>query len=404
MTPKKEKSRIILHADMDAFYASVEQRDFPEYRGKPVIVGADPKEGKGRGVVAAASYEARKFGVHSALPISQAFKLCPHGVFVKGRGDRYFEVSQNIMSIFNEYTPLVEPISLDEAFLDLTGTHRLWGSAGKVAEEIQHRIFDDERLTISIGLAPNKLLAKMASEINKPNGYCVVKPDQIKSFLAPMPIKALWGVGKQTEKALHKIGIHTIGELADYSKSVLESNFGKHGGLLYEHANGIDDRPVISGRDVKSVSNEFTFSRDSNDMNQIHETLLALSEKVSRRLRKQHLRGRTICLKVRYEDFTTRIYHTTLNQATHLGNVIFEEVAAYLELIEDTQLPVRLLGVGVSQLTSSDEFQTSMFEEEKIKQEKVYTAMDCIQKKFGTDSIKKGTIRIKDYYHSKSDT
>lgn len=393
MTHPAENSRTIAHVDMDAFYASIEQRDNPEFLGKPVIVGAAPKGGRGRGVVSAASYEARRFGIHSAMPISRAFRLCPNGIFLPVRGTRYVSVSRNIMAIFHEYTPLIEPISLDEAFLDLTGTDRLLGDAESVALAIQRKIWDEEQLTASVGVAPNKLLAKMASEVNKPNGHYFVHKDMIKDFLDPLPIKDLWGVGKQTQKALQHFGIHTIGDIANQSKTVLKEHFGKSGEMMWDHARGIDERPVIAGREVKSISNEHTFRRDTIDEWEIRETLLFLSEKVAHRLRKQDLVAKTITFKVRYEDFSTKIHHTTLNKPTRLGKRIFCEVIHHLEMILGSNRAIRLLGVGATQLIESIEEQITLFDEDDNKLNRVSDAMDKIVHKYGTGSIQRGMIQ-----------
>ncbi len=394
--PVPKQNRKIIHVDMDAFYASIEQRDNPEFKGKPVIVGAAPKGGRGRGVVSAASYEARKFGIHSAMPISRAFRLCPNGIFLPVRGSRYVSVSQHIMAIFREYTPLIEPISLDEAFLDLAGTERLLGDAESVALRIQKKIWDEVQLTASVGVAPNKLLAKMASEVNKPNGHYFLCSEKIKDFLDPLPVKALWGVGKQTQKALKKFGIHTIGDIASHSQAVLKDHFGKAGEMMWKHANGMDDRPVIAEREVKSVSNEHTFNQNTTDEREIREILLFLSEKVAHRLRKQKLLAKTIIFKVRYEDFTTRIHHTTLNKPTRLGKTIFSEVIAHVEMIMGSNHSIRLLGVGAAQLISAVEEQTSLFDDNENKHNRVSDAMDTILQKYGTGSIQRGMIQTPD--------
>ncbi len=393
---RPKQQRKIIHVDMDAFYASIEQRDNPEFKGKPVIVGAAPKGGRGRGVVSAASYEARKFGIHSAMPISRAFRLCPNGIFLPVRGPRYVSVSRNIMAIFREFTPLIEPVSLDEAFLDLTGTERLLGDAESVALRIQKKIWDEEQLTASVGVAYNKLLAKMASEVNKPNGHYFVQPEKIKDFLYPLPIKDLWGVGKQTQKALKKFGIQTIGDIASQSQAVLGEHFGIAGEMMWKHANGIDERPVIAGREVKSVSNEHTFHHDTTDEWEIRETLLFLAEKVAHRLRKKQMVAKTVTFKVRYEDFSTRIHHTTLKKPTRLGKIIFSEVMAHFEMIMASGHPVRLLGVGATQLISVVEEQTTLFDDNENKLNRVSDAMDTITQKYGTGSIQRGMIQSQD--------
>src|SRR5262245_6255222 len=254
--------RAILHIDMDAFYASIEQLDHPAYKGRPVIVGADPKGGKGRGVVAACSYEARKFGVRSALPISRAWKLCPQGVYMRPRMSRYVEVSHQVMDIFRRFTDLVEPLSIDEAFLDVTGSSALYGSAEKIARQIKSSIRDSTHLTASVGVAPNKFLAKVASDLRKPDGLVIVREDGIADFLRDLPISRLWGVGPKTEQRLKPMGLHTIGQMAAIPRDELIRRLGSLGEHLYQLSHGLDDRPVISNWEPKSISNETTFEED----------------------------------------------------------------------------------------------------------------------------------------------
>lgn len=381
--------RVIMHVDMDAFYASIEQRDRPELKGKPVIVGSDPKGGKGRGVVSAASYEARAYGVHSAQPISQAFRKCPHGVFVPVRGRRYAEVSRRIMAVFHDCTPDVQPISLDEAFLNLTGTERLLGKPEEVGWRIKQRILDEVQLTCSVGIAPNKLLAKMASEEKKPDGFFVLKPEDVMDYLKPLPIRKLWGVGQKTEIRLADLGIHTIGQLASYPEQVLVNWFGKGGSFLWQSAHGQDYSPVLPYRECKSISNERTFFQDTTDIREIRNTLLFLSEKVAFRCRKKKLKGKTIMVKVRFSDFSTRVMHHTLVEPTDLDQVIFEEVMARLETL-NWFLPVRLLGVGVSQLTEAVEHQEDLFVQTDNRHQSINSAVDRIKLKFGEHAIGKG--------------
>jgi DNA polymerase-4 len=381
---------MIIHIDMDAFFASVEQRDHPEYRGKPVIVGADPKNGEGRGVVSAASYEARKYGVHSAQPISQAYRFCPRAIFLPVRGKRYAEVSENIMRIFGEYTPFVEPVSLDEAFLDVSGTDRLFGNAETTGRKIKEEIYRQEKLTASVGIGPNKLIAKIASDLEKPDGFVLVKTKQVQSFLNPLPISTLWGVGKKAEEKLNSIGLRTIGDLSGVEEATLMELFGKMGALLFRYAKGIDDDPVIPFRDVKSVSNEITFARDEADRELLKNTLLKLSEKVAFRLRKNRLQGKTVVLKIRYSDFSTHVRHTTLKNPTCYESDIYKEAGLLFDRFVQTNRPVRLLGVGVIKLFAKDEGQIDLFQMEKEKFRKMSEAVDTIRFKYGEKVIRKG--------------
>lgn len=384
--------RTILHADMDAFYTSVEQRDCPEFCGKPVVVGADPKGGKGRGVVAAASYEARRFGIHSAQPISQAYRRCPEAVFLRGRYERYHEVSGSIMSVFREFTPLVEPVSLDEAFLDISGTERLFGSPERIGRAIKEKIRQKEQLTASVGIGPNKLIAKIASDLKKPDGFVLVAPDQAESFLAPLPVSRLWGVGKKSEEHLNKLGIWTVGDLARRSKSTLNGVFGKMGDCLWEYAHGIDDDPVVPEREAKSISNENTFGEDQDDPVLLRKTLLELSEKVGFRMRQEGLLARTVFIKVRISDFTTWDRRATLPQPFSLSETIYREASALFNSCDLLGQKVRLLGVGVTQLLSGEEVQSDLFQPVTTeKREKVTQAVDRLKEKFGDGVIgKKG--------------
>ena len=381
--------RTIIHVDMDAFYASVEQRDNPEFRGKPVIVGAAPKMGRGRGVVSAASYEARAYGIHSAMPISRAYRLCPLGIFLPVRGRRYVQVSKNIMAIFHEYTPSVQAISLDEAFLDVTGTQRLFGPAEKIGREIKARIQEQEQLTASVGIGPNKLVAKIASDLQKPDGFVFVSPHQVETFLAPLPVSKLWGIGKKTEEKLGKLGIKTVADLASMPKKTLEDVAGKLGRTLWNYARGISESPVISDRGAKSISNETTFAKDVDDPEILLETLLQLSEKVGYRMRKHEWIGRTVTLKVRFEDFSTVIRHNTLPKPIYMSEAIYSEVYTLFKNLDIVQ-PVRLLGVGMTQLASASELQMNLFADEDEKRKKVTEAVDALKDKYGQKVIGRG--------------
>ena len=345
-------SRTIFHVDMDAFYASVEQRDRPEYRGKPVVVGADPQRGRGRGVVAACSYEARKFGIHSALPISRAFRLCPDGVYLRPDMKRYVHVSKQIRAIFQAYTDSVEPLSIDEAFLDMSHAADSNDSALGMAWSLKETILKEQRLTASIGIAPNKFVAKIASDIEKPDGLVLVVPSDVQSFLDPLVISRLWGVGPKTESKLVRMGIKTILQLRHYDKTVLIKRFGKLGEHLWRLSNGIDERMVVAKREAKSIGHERTFAQDVGDLETLEETLRLLCGKVSERLGDRGLFGKTVTLKLRYSDFTTITRQTTFSQPMESAENIYRTVHQLLKKFRDPEQKIRLVGVSVSSFVS----------------------------------------------------
>src|SRR5712691_7742649 len=343
-------ARTILHVDMDAFYAAVEQRDRPELRGKPVIVGADPKGGKGRGVVSTASYEARRFGVGSAMPISQAYRLCPHGVYLPVDMEKYVRVSKQVMAVLRDVTDLVEPVSIDEAFLDVTGRRRALGSGEEIARRLKDEIRRGTSLTASVGVATSKLVAKIASDLRKPDGLIVVLPGTEAAFLAPLPVRRLWGVGPKMEERLMKIGVRTIGELATCDPARLERRLGTHGHDLVQLARGIDLREVVSeGEDAKSIGQEHTFGADTGDRERLRTTLLELCDAVARRLRQHGVRARTVTLKYRDEDFHTSTRAKTLEAAVDSGDALFEAAWRLFRGVHGRR-KVRLLGVSASGL------------------------------------------------------
>ncbi len=380
--------RAILHLDLDAFFVAVERLDDPALIGVPVIVGG---RAEARGVVASASYEARKFGVHSAMPTAQALRLCPQAVLVSGHRGRYAELSERVMALLGEYTPLLEPISIDEAFLDVTGTEAHYGSSAELAATLQTRIEDELRLSASLGVAANKLLAKIASDYRKPHGITVVPPGQEAAFLAPLPIRRLWGVGEVTGRELARLGVQTVGDLAAFSVEALRKHFGAaHGEGLWRAAHGIDDSPVIPEHEAKSLSREETFANDISDADTLHRELLRLSEQVASRLRRHNLQGRTIGLKLRYADFTTLTRQATLEEQTDSGPAIYAQALALFEAVWNRR-PVRLLGVGAWGLTQAGR-QFRLFEQESQRQAQLDAALDRIRAKYGNHAIQRASL------------
>lgn len=381
--------RTILHVDMDAFFAAVEQRDHPEYRGKPLIVGADPRGGKGRGVVSTCSYEARAFGVHSALPIGQAYKLCPHGIYVPPNGKLYARVSRQIFDVFYRYTDQVEPLSIDEAFLDVSGSQRLFGDGVTIARSIKKNIREEFGLVASVGVAPNKYLAKIASDLEKPDGLVEVRQDAVEAFLAPLPVSRLWGAGRETQKRLLALGIHTIGQLADFPADFLEKKLGKMGRHFYNLAHGIDSREVHAQAGVKSVSNEHTFETDIPDGPLLRKQIGRLCDKVGSRLRKNHLAGKTVHLKLRYADFSTITRNHTLSGLTSETTVIRKTIIRLFEDNYQKRRPVRLIGVGVSGFRNAGGRQLSLFDADDSRLQALDAIEDKVREKFGAAAIKR---------------
>ncbi len=377
---------MILHVDMDAFYASVEELDRPELVGKPVIVAGDPHS---RGVVSAANYVARTFGVHSAMPSATAHRLCPHGVFLPGRMDRYVDVSREIHEIFHRYTPLVEPLSLDEAFLDVSGSTGLFGPAEQIGRSIKREIHDELQLVASVGVAPNKYLAKIASDLDKPDGFVVVDENNIRAFLDPLPVSRIWGVGRVSNQVLDRLGIRTIGQLRATPLELLQDKFGAMGEHLWQLAHGVDDRSVVPDHEAKSISHETTFATDIADSDILRGCLLHLTEQVAQRLRAHGLLARTVHIKVRFADFKTITRNQTLSEATDLTDELWRTAAEMF----DNRLPqnhtaVRLLGMGVSGFDDSEESQGFLFDrEQRARQGKLDSVTDEILDRFGKGSI-----------------
>src|SRR5215510_1331416 len=347
------RSRAILHVDMDAFYASVEQRDDPSLKGKPVIVGGT----SGRGVVAAANYEVRKFGVHSAMPMTTALRLCPHAICVTPRMQHYVAASKQIFGIFHEFTPIVEGLSLDEAFLDVTASLPLMGDAVSIARSIKRRILATTRVTASVGVAPNKLVAKIASDMKKPDGLTVVTAQNVRDTLGALSVRRLPGLGRKTGEKVEEAGIHTLAELRNASDTILWPIFGRYTTRVRERAAGIDDRPVIADHEEKSISAEDTFFQDIADPARLQTELAKLADRTCTRLRKKSLTAACVTVKIRRKDFTTFTRQKRVTPATNDTRTLTKAASALLTkwLAENPGVKVRLLGVGVSDLADSDQ-------------------------------------------------
>ena len=379
-------TRTILHVDLDAFFAAVEQRDRPELRGRPVIVGGDPR---GRGVVSAASYEARRFGVHSAMSLREAVRRCPDGVFLPVDGRRYQIASRDVMAILRRFTPAVEPISIDEAFLDVTGSRALFGDGARIARRIKAAIREDVGLTASVGVAATKLVAKIASDLRKPDGLVIVPPGSEEAFLAPLPISRLWGVGGKTATALADYGVRTIGDLAALAPDLVVRRFGKHGGSLVDRARGIDDDPVHEGDPAKSVGHEHTFDADTSDIEVIERTILGMADGVAGRLRSAGVRASTIAVKIRDSSFRTITRQRTLAEPTDMTEPIFR-AAMDLARPEVRGIRVRLVGVSASNL--GDREQLGLFELDDPRRRAAIEAADRVRRRYGEDAVMRGRL------------
>lgn len=373
---------MIIHADMDAFFASVEIREQPELRDKPVVVAGRADQ---RGVVAAASYAARQYGIRSAMPTAMALKHCPELIILPGRMSLYSEVSSQIHAIFSRYTPLIEPLSLDEAFLDVRASESLFGKTVDIARRIKREIYDELNLVVSVGVAPNKFLAKIASDLEKPDGFVVLDAADVQAFLDPLPVSRLWGVGKVTEQQLHAINIHIIAELRQLPVDYVVQRFGQLGEHLWHLAHGRDDRIVTSEHEAKSLSHETTFAQDVSDGDILLSTLFDLTEQVACRLRSQALRGRSVHLKLRFADFRTITRVHSLNNPTDATHELWNTVSQLFAKALPGKLPaIRLIGMGVSGFeTAQVAAQLCMFEEPRIEAKNVDKLADDINTRFG---------------------
>jgi DNA polymerase-4 len=386
-----DATRAIIHVDMDAFFASVEVLDNPALAGMPVIVGGRPEE---RGVVAAASYEVRKFGVHSAMSTHRALRLCPEAIIISPRRRRYVEISERIFNIFKAYSPLVEPISIDEAFLDATGSQRLFGPAVDIGRTIKSRIRSEIGLVASVGVAPNKFLAKLASDLDKPDGFRVIQSGEAEALLAELPVSRLWGVGKVTQKTLAELNIIKIKDFLAYPRVRLQQRFGSHLERLLELARGIDDRPVVTDREAKSIGAETTFARDIVDAEELLTHLNQLADRVARNLREDGFLAYTVQLKARYPDFTTVTRARTFSSPTCSTREI--QLAAeelFTSNLDRRGRPLRLIGVSVSNLVRPEEETPELFpDESKTQAEKVDHLLDELQARFGSKVIRRGAF------------
>jgi len=374
---------------MDAFYASVEQLDNPDLKGKPLMVGGTVKQ---RGVVSAASYEIRKYGVHSAMPTSQALRLCPNAILLPVRMERYAEISKQIQEIFLSYTPDVEPLSLDEAFLDITGSISLFGSPEKIGKDIKNRIKQELGLTASVGIAPNKFLAKLASDLQKPDGFVIITEENKQKILDPLNVSKIWGIGKITSKALQDRGINTIEKLRNTPVIILKNILGNQAEDILLLAQGIDNRQVEPDRDAKSISAEETFPEDIIDKDILLNILHNQVEEVAQRLRAEKVEGKTITLKLRYKDFKTITRSHSFDSPTNTTFVLWEEAKNVFEKwYSSNSTKIRLLGFGVSGLVNEGSIHWSLFSDPNEKKQKNLDSIyDKIKNKYGDDSLKRG--------------
>ncbi len=391
-------ARRIIHIDLDAFFVSVEQVLNPELQGKPVVVGGRPDR---RGVVASASYEARKFGLHAGMPLTTARRLCPHAIFIEGSFPKYRDASQRFMAILADFSPYLEPISLDEAYLEVTGFESIHGSIKQMALKIKQRIKNELGLCASVGIASGKVVAKVASELSKPDGLLEVAAGEERSFLAPLPITKLPGIGKKSGQVLNSLGISTIGQLATMPPDMLKHHFGAWGELMHRYANGIDDREVEPPTAAKSISRETTFGQDTKDRSFLKATLRYLSERVGSELRQQGKQARCVTLKLRYADFTTITRRHTLREVSNNDQTIFNTGLQLLQkAMAQEKQPIRLIDIGISNLVEPGR-QLNMLDSSVGRLEQLDRAIDRIRRKYGFTSIQTGrTLQLKDVYPS----
>jgi len=395
MTTSRGKQSWVGHADLDAFYASVEQRDCPEYRDRPVVIGALPGH---RGVVAAANYRARTFGIHSAMPIAEAYRRCPDAVYLRPDMAKYSRVSREIFEILGTLTPVVEPVSIDEAYLDLTGLERLLGPPDDIGHEIKRRILEGTELRASVGIGPNRLIAKLASEHRKPDGLMVVHPDRVLNFLAPMPVASLRGLGRQTQKIFSRLGIETVSQLRAIPLRYLEEQLGKKAAAsFHDQARGIASAEVVPGRGRKSISKETTFEEDVREPGLLHDVLRGLATEVAATARRESLSGSVVTLKIRFTGFETHTRQHKLPAPTHDQRVILREAWALFLHGKLPRKPVRLIGVGISGWQQDESVQVDLFNQPEVRErdERLLETLDRAADRFGKGILQLGcTTRI----------
>jgi len=392
----------IIHLDLDAFFASVEQRDNPVYQGKPLIVGgiSSGEGNSNRGVVCAASYEARKYGVHAGMPIWEARQKCHKGIFIPSQMNKYLKVSKKFFQICSNYTPLIEPLSIDELFLDVSGCESLFGSSECIGRKIKERVYQELGLKVSVGIAENKFLAKIAANLGKPDGFYIIPSKDIKKILYPLPVSSLWGIGKKTEELLKKSGIYQVEQLAKMPDSILENLLGKNGKKIKLLAQGIDENPVTPPSEAKSISKETTFSTNITEKAILIKELLKISQMVGYIARKKGYKGRTITLKIRFHNFITFNRSKTLENPTNLDDIIFETVVELLDKVRCKKGGVRLLGIKLSNLTPGNKRKQLKFlrdEEDKKddKLEQLTQSLDKIREKFGSKAVTRASLLSK---------
>ncbi len=391
MNPPAAAQTWIGHADLDAFFTSVEQRDRPELQGRPVVVGALPGR---RGVVAAASYEARRYGIHSAMPVSDAYRRCPDAVFLKPDGAKYSRVSREIFEILGTITPVVEPVSIDEAYLDLSGLERLLGPPEAIGTEIKRRILAQTGLTVSVGIGPNRLIAKLGSEHRKPDGLTVVRPDQVLDFLAPMPVANLRGLGKQTQKIFSRLGIHRVAQLRALPLRYLEEQLGERAAASFHaQARGIGSTEVVPERGRKSISKETTFEHDVTSRDILYPALGRLAAEVAATARRERLSGSVVTLKIRFTGFETHTRQRRLDAPSHDERILLREAWSLYEQGDLPRKPVRLIGVGISDWGQAGPVQADLFAapRQRERDDRLLATIDRISERFGKRAVQLGS-------------